>query len=430
MSEQRSASDPFSWILAETEHCNKCGFCLPACPTYRITGQELHSPRGRIAMVEAAARGELPNLSGVEDALSYCVGCRACEVACPSGVRYERILEAGRSFLIGRGSTAFRGSLVGRTALYLSQHRQAFGQLARLGRRWRRLAPGLGIGSDLLAMLPQSPSRPAPLPQTAKSFAARPAKPRVAFFGGCVMESVFSDANHAAQALLAAAGFQVTPMAGQTCCGAIHLHSGEKLVAKEMARQNISALENGSWDWIVNTAGGCGAMLQEYPELFSDDPNWKARADRFAAKVRDFTTLLLDSSAVPLSYQGDGSRVALQNSCHLANVQRVAGNPSALIRQVQGDTFVTFQDQDMCCGSGGLYNINHRDWAQMILEDKMQKLRVEAPTRILVNNPGCHLQMQSGVSHHPEVQATVEHLATYLWRCYERSASAPARSHP
>lgn len=412
-------------ILAETEHCNKCGFCLPACPTYRLTGQELHSPRGRIAMVEAAARNELPNWSGLEEALSYCIGCRACEPACPSGVHYESILEAGRTALIARGSHAFRGSLASRGALYLSKHRHAFGQLAELGRHFRHIVPDIGVGRDLVAMLPgpvapeslSNPAWPKP-PQSAG---------RVAFFASCVMESVFGEANRAAKNLLQAAGFTVETVSDETCCGAIHLHSGERSSAQEMARHNIFAFERGQWDYIVNTAGGCGAMLQEYPDLLAGEPSWQDRALRFSQRVRDFSTLLLDERATPLAYQGDHSRVTLQNSCHLANVQRIAPHPFQLLAQVEGDLVLTFKDQEMCCGSGGLYNINHREWAQAILDDKMGKLEAVEPNRILVNNPGCHLQMQAGVTRHEGLDASVEHLATYLWRCYLRAQGPKTR---
>jgi glycolate oxidase iron-sulfur subunit len=410
-------------ILSETEHCNKCGFCLPACPTYRITGQELHSPRGRIAMVEAAAREELPDWHGLEEALSFCVGCRACEPACPSGVHYERILEAGRTALIKRGSVAFRGSLAGRGARYLSQHRTTFGQLARLGRRWGKWVPNVGIGPDLLSMLPTSgdprPSTPPP---------RRPSPvgtgPRVGFFTGCVMDSVFSEANRAAMGLLTAAGFRVEVVAGQTCCGAIHLHSGETHAARAMAQDNIRAFEARDWDYVANAAGGCGAMLQEYGELFANDAVWRDRAERFASKVRDFATLLVHDAPIRLTYRGNGLRVALQNSCHLANVQRTAADPVSLITEVQGDTLIHFRSEAMCCGSGGLYNMNHPDWATAILDEKMTQLAPVRPQRILVNNPGCQLQMQAGVSRHTEVHATVEHLATYLWRAYCASDSA------
>ena len=419
-------AQPFTWVLAETEHCNKCGFCLPACPTYRISGQELHSPRGRIAMVEAAAREELPDLSGMEEALEFCVGCRACEPACPSGVHYERILEAGRTYLIRRGSTAFRGALASRSALYLTKHPKALRQIGRLGRRLSRIVPDVGIGSDFLGMLPKTRDTSAIRPVNT-NLPATPMSPRVAFFSGCVMDSMFADENLAARNLLEAAGYSVEVVLGQSCCGAIHLHSGEIESTKALAKANIVAFEREHWAWIANAAGGCGAMLQEYPELLADESDWVQRAEAFSSRVRDFSTLLLEPTASPLAFRGNGSRIVLQNSCHLANVQRAGQDPIRLLRQVEGDTLVSFQDQEMCCGSGGLYNINHRTWAQAILDDKMGKVAVKTPDRILVNNPGCQLQMQSGVSRHQEVRASVEHVATYLWRCHLAARSSQSR---
>ncbi len=413
------------WVLQETDHCNKCGFCLPACPTYRLTRQELHSPRGRIAMVEAAVRGELTTTAGLEEALSYCVGCRACELACPSGVRYERILETGRSLLVEGGSTAFRGSLAARTALYLAPRKHTFRSFARWGSLARRV-PLADLVSDYAVMLPEStgrsqPSRTMPRPS--------PTGPRVAFFSGCVMDAMFAEANRMAQQLLTAAGYRVFQLPSETCCGAIHLHSAQPAEAQRLAKANIAAFESEAADWIVNTAGGCGAMLQEYPELFAQDPAWKERAERFSARVRDFSSLLVAEEARPLGYLGDGSRVVLQNSCHLVNVQRVGDHPVQLLRQVTGNTFVPYADQNFCCGAGGLYNINHREWARGILDDKMDKVAALEPTKIIVNNPGCHMQMLWGVERHKErVHAKVEHLATYLWQCHQNYLRADEAS--
>ena len=405
------------WVLKETDHCNKCGFCLPVCPTYQLTGQEFHSPRGRIAMVEAAVRGELTTSSGLEETLSHCVGCRACEPACPSGVHYERILEAGRNLLVEGGSAAFRGSLTARSALYLATRKQTFRGFARWGSLMRRV-PLADLITGYAVMLPDSTGRRQSRAPTISS----PTGPRVAFFSGCVMDAVFADANLAAQQLLTAAGYRVFRPQSETCCGAIHLHSAEPEEAKRLARANIAAFESEAADWIVNTAGGCGAMLQEYPELLADDAAWRERAKRFSARVRDFSTLLVGEAARSLDYRGDGSRVVLQNSCHLVNVQGVGDHPVRLLRRVTGDTFIPYAEQDLCCGSGGLYNINHRDWARGILDHKMDKVAPLEPTKIIVNNPGCHMQMLWGVERHKAaVRATVEHLATYLWRCHQNA---------
>lgn len=413
-----SPDNAWEHVLDEINHCNKCGFCLPNCPTYRLTGEELHSPRGRIAMVEAAARGELEHEVAMEEALSYCVGCRACETACPSGVHYERILEAGRNYLISRGSRAFAGNLVSRQTLTLARHPQRFKRMVALARKLRRL-PLPPAFSKLRDMLPPSPSSPVAATTTTST---KPPK-RVLFFEGCVMEAAFEEVNRAVKNLLAEAGFDVLSAREQTCCGAIHFHSGETQVAMDLAKQNIKAFESDPDVFIVNTAGGCGAMLHEYQELFRQDSEWKDRARRFSDRVRDFSTLLLHEAPVRLRFQGTGERIALQNSCHLVNVSKAGQDPIRLLQQVEGDQWVPYFGQDICCGSGGVYNLTHTDWALGILDQKMAALSGVSPRRIIVNNPGCHLQMQWGVRRHPQIGAEVEHLGTYLWHCYQRAGS-------
>lgn len=417
----------WEWLIAETEHCNKCGFCLPACPTYRLTGEELHSPRGRIALVEAAVRGELaPDREALGTALSHCIGCRACETACPSGVHYERILEGGRAIAEEAGSKAFRGAWVSRGALRLSKHPTWFRRALAAG----RLAAGLPGLRPLAALLPPEPRAGRPPSRVEPHSGSL----RVAFFSGCVMEAAFPDANSDAILLLQAAGASVTVLAGQTCCGAIHFHGGRADEARALARKNIEAFEAARADYLVNTAGGCGAMLTEYPRLLADDPTWTKRAETLASRVRDVATLLLDSRLRRLSYQGNGDRVVLQNSCHLVNVQHAGEAPVALLDGVPEDTFLGYPEQDMCCGSGGLYNLNQPAFAAGVLERKMRQIRSLRPTRIVVNNPGCHLQMLAGVRRTPELGGIpVEHLATYLLRCHLRksaeqptSASMPA----
>lgn len=407
----------WQWLLNETEHCNKCGFCLPACPTYRLTGEEIHSPRGRIALVEASVRGELaPGAEALGTALSHCIGCRACETACPSGVHYERILEGGRQIAEEAGSKAFGASLMSRAALRVAKHPAWFRRAVAAGRLAVRI-PGLGSWA---AFLPP----PAKTEELGGEEAAGSRPLPVVFFSGCVMEAIFSDANAHAIKLLQTAGASVTVLAGQTCCGAIHFHSGRVDEARALARRNIAAFEASSAECIANTAGGCGAMLSEYPRLLADDPAWAARAEAFAGRVRDLATLLRDPRLRPLTYQGAGDRVVLQNSCHLVNVQHAGDDPLQLLQDVPGDTLLRYPEQDLCCGSGGLYNLNQPAFATAILDRKMAQIRPLKPTRVVVNNPGCHLQMLAGVRRNPDLgEIPVEHLATYLWRCYRRTAA-------
>ncbi|PSR33469.1 MAG: (Fe-S)-binding protein, partial [Sulfobacillus benefaciens] len=361
-------------ILAEINQCNKCGFCLPTCPTYQITGNELASPRGRIAMVEALARGEVTVGAGLEEALTYCLDCRACETACPSGVPYHRILEVGRNQLWQNRPATRKAPWLVRQALGTVTRPRRLARFSRWARRGRHLPLPAALRQFLPMLGPESPVPPAPdvIPHATAS---------AQFFSGCMMSAVFPEANHAAQHLLALAAVEVKTPPAQTCCGALHWHAGDAERARQLARQNIAAFA-GTTDPVVNTAGGCGAMLREYGDLFADDPVWAERARQFSARIRDWATLFLRyGQEVPLV--GDGERVTLQNSCHLVNVEKAGDDAVAVLQRVAQDTFVPLASQNRCCGSAGTYNVVHTDWALKILDQKMAEVEEEAPDRIL-----------------------------------------------
>ncbi|MCL4495844.1 MAG: heterodisulfide reductase-related iron-sulfur binding cluster [Firmicutes bacterium] len=403
--------------MEEIQHCNKCGFCLPACPTYQLTGNELHSPRGRIAMVEAAIHGEIDVGRGLEESLTYCLDCRACEVACPSGVRYHRVLESGRNLL--RKTRARPMSFAVRQILRLVKRPGRLRTAVRLGERIMRVIQPRPL-KPLIPLLGYKEQNIPPLTANASPEAS------VQFFEGCVMQAQFSDANQSAKNLLGRGRIATVSPERQGCCGALHLHSGYTEDAKAMARNNIEAFEDVNDSLIVNTAGGCGAMLMQYGELLADDPLWSERARRFSQRVRDWATVFREvSQKVPL--EGQGQRVVLQNSCHLVNVEHAGEDSVALLRTVAGDTFISYPEQDRCCGSAGTYNIEHPAWASEILESKMALLTTIAPDVLIVNNPGCHLQMRQGMSRLNGNTESVQHIAVYLERAAERAEKRTQR---
>lgn len=401
----------FDAAWAQINHCNKCGFCLPACPTYRLTRNELDSPRGRIAMVEGVLRDEIAAGEGLEHSLSYCLGCRACETSCPSGVEYHHILEAGKRSL-DQSRPGHRGiTFVPRLLLKLTTKPRRMRRLAYWARRAERLPLPQSL-RDLLPMLRYQSET------VAHASPAQTPRRTAAFFRGCVQEALFGDANQAAVEVLSVAGYEVAVPGGQTCCGALAWHAGRVDEARDLARENIKAFETADTGVIVNTAGGCGAMLSEYDAILADDPDWAERALRFSRQVRDFAAALGELPELP-RLVGSGERVALQNSCHLVNVEGGGEWPAKLIGAVQGDTLAALAGQDRCCGSAGIYNIQHPDWATRLLDVKMTEIVAEKPSRVLVVNPGCQLQMTMGVNR-AGLDATVEHLARYLYRAFLR----------
>ncbi len=368
-------------------------------------------------MVEAAVRGEIEVGTALDTSLTYCLACRACETACPSGVQYHRILDAGRNMLAKRRLQPLSPAI--RQILRLVRHPRWLRRMSKLGNHLKRFP----VPSSLQVLLPLLGYKEHKVSSVS---IPRESHGSLQFFEGCVMSAVFPDANQAAKNLLQRGGFTIDCPTHQQCCGALHLHAGQTDTAKELAKQNILAFEaSASERPIVNTAGGCGAMLMEYGELFREDPQWADRAWRFSARIRDWTTVFRSiSQNVPL--MGSGERVTLQNSCHLVNVEHAGQDSVFLAQQVFHDIFVALPSQDSCCGSAGVYNITHPEWAQGLLDKKMVDVSLIRPDRILVNNPGCHLQMRWGAEQRNHMsEGTVEHLATYLDRAATRAQANP-----
>lgn len=365
-------------VVEELSHCNKCGFCLPACPTYLATGDEFLSPRGRLALAEAAVAGEMPVGEELAETFALCLGCRACESACPSGVRYGRVYEAVRATLF-ETARRYTAPPAARLLLNLVRDRRRFARAVRAGRALRSVLPAAAR-----AVLDAAP--PDPGPPTAPAGTGEP----VQYFLGCVGEAVTAGANRAAVTLLARAGFAVGIPESQGCCGALHAHAGDLEAARVLARANVAAFERHPGQ-VVNHAGGCGAFLKEYGHLLADDPAWRSRAEAFAARVRDLSEALGEAPR-PLRWRGRGDRVALQNSCHLVHVQRIGALPGRLVAEVAEDRLVPWEGSERCCGSAGLYSLLEPEMAARVAAPSLDGLRRAKPTVLLVNNPGCALQ--------------------------------------
>ncbi|BAS29052.1 (Fe-S)-binding protein [Limnochorda pilosa] len=433
-----SVDGPVRLPLDETIQCMRCGFCLAACPTYRLTSLETQSPRGRIHLVRSAAEGGL-DVGAILPPLDLCIGCRACEAACPAGVRYGWILEETRAELEPRRrrgllERAIRAVALGRIlgtpggirlgAWLLRLYRSlGLDRLVRSTGLLRRLAPA---AAEMEAVLPRTRERRA---VNRTRTAAHPAT-RVAFFQGCVQEMAFRHVNEAAVRVLEAAGCQVTFPRGQGCCGAVHVHAGERELALQQARRTIAAFEAVDGEVIVSVAGGCGAALKEYPSWFEGDPVWEPRARAFAARCRDFTELL-DGLPLPPMKPVEAV-VTYQDSCHLRNVQKVVAPPRRLLQSVPGLRYVELPDAGRCCGAGGTYALTQPAMSRRVLDAKMADVAETGATILAVANTPCHLQLLlgarrlaegrvSGVEGQPGIE--VLHVAEILDRALE---GAPA----
>lgn len=411
----------------KTNKCVQCGYCLPVCPTYATMGKETHSPRGRINLVKMVGEGRITDLSVLEEPLDLCLGCRNCETACPTGVEYGSILEAARAALIRRKTfsapvrmlrnTMFTKvfpskkmmKLVG-NALWLYE-KTGIQKAVRASGLTDRLPYHLGVFESITPKA-VSPAERKQMPQRVK--AKGEAKYTVAFFTGCIMDAMFQRINRLSVQLLAEAGCDVIVISGQTCCGALHAHAGEMEEAKRLARLNIAAFENESVDFVVNNAGGCGAMLCEYAHLLADDAEWADRAEAFTQKSRDISQVLVACGGLRLNPRS-GERVTYQRSCHLTNVQRVTKEPLALIRGVPGIEFVEMEEAHMCCGSAGIYNMVHYEESMDILDEKMKHMKATEAAVVITTNPGCLLQMKLGIEREGRsTSMRAVHLVEYL----------------
>ena len=382
--------------------CVHCGFCLPACPTYLVTGDEGHSPRGRIVLMRALERGEMSSGdAALLEHLDACLGCRGCEPACPSGVGYGRGLEAAREQLFAqRGLSVLARSVLG-VFRYSGLWRGLF-TLARLFRATRlpgMLAGGnrVRFGMGMLASSAELRERPEwsrpekSTPPSPPPSPTPPTAPTVALFRGCVMDTLFRHVHAATRRTLEANGYRVVEVPGQVCCGALHEHAGDRPSARALAETNVSALA-GAADYIVVNSAGCGALLKDYGHLLGT-----SQASAVASSVRDVSELLAERGprpGAPLDLA-----VAYDAPCHLQHAQRVQDAPLALLRAIPALRIQLLAGSDRCCGSAGIYSVLRPRMARQVLESKIAAVRATSPALdlIVTGNPGCIMQIGAGL---------------------------------
>jgi glycolate oxidase iron-sulfur subunit len=380
------------------DDCVHCGFCLPTCPTYVLWSEEMDSPRGRIVLMkEGHEEISAPLLTH----LDRCLGCMACVTACPSGVQYDKLIEDARPQLERH---------VQRPPLERAHRRLIFGLFTRPG-RLRVLAPGAALAQKLglprlarrprvrrlaprlaamVAMTPETPLRRS-LSRLPRTFEARgERRGTVALLQGCVQRVFFSDVNEATARVLAAEGFEVHVPRLPRCCGALPMHAGEDVQARELAKATIGALER--YQTVVVNAAGCGSAMKDYGHVLRDEPAWAERAAAFAARVRDVSEFLADveprAERRPLAM-----KIAYHDACHLAHAQGVRAQPRELLRGIPGLELVEPAEWELCCGSAGIYNLVQPQPASELGERKARNLLDTGAEAVVAGNPGCALQI-------------------------------------
>lgn len=390
------------------DKCVHCGFCLPSCPTYALWGEEMDSPRGRIYLMKAG----LDRRAGMTPAFvrhfDACLGCMACVTACPSGVQYGPLIEATRGQIERRfprpaGDRLFRNLLFS-IVPYPSRLRLVLAPL--LAYQW--IQPFLRR-TGILDLLPSRLGALASLapPVSLKSLtatvpdytpAAGAPRMKVGLLTGCVQRLVFSHVNSATVRVLAAEGCDVRAPASQGCCGALALHAGRLDDARGFARRLIASFEGTDVERIVVNAAGCGSSMKEYGMLLAGDAAWSDRAAAFASRVRDVTELVAELGEPRARRQPLNLRVAYHDACHLAHAQRVWKQPRDLLAAIPGVELLGFAEQDMCCGSAGIYNLVQPVAARDLGIRKVDNIAAVSPDVVATANPGCTLQIASVAS--------------------------------
>ena len=409
--------------------CVHCGMCLPSCPTYRLTGQEMSSPRGRLWLMRGVADERLDLLDPLFDEQMYqCLNCRACEAVCPSGVHYGPLVEASRAQLEQHRPRPLRERVLRRVGLdWLFADSRRLRRLVRLLRLSERsgvtaLARKIGLlkvlGMDELQTLTPAISRQ-PLVPGNERWTADPVRnePRSArLFNGCIMGTVFANTNRAAARVMARNGADVDVPVGQQCCGALHVHAGMMEEARILARANIDAFERSGEDAIIVTAAGCGAALKEYGYLLKDDRGYAERAQRFSNRVRDFTEHLAEQELVPPT-RTIKRTVTYQEPCHLVHAQRISRQPRELMHAIPGLELVEMKESSLCCGSAGIYNIIREEMANELGDRKALHAMETLATEVITANPGCQMQVGASLRRNGS-KVRVRHIAELLDEAY------------
>jgi len=412
-------------IYDRTLDCVHCGLCLSTCPTYRETGRETSSPRGRIYMLRAVAENRAPLSDVISEEVYLCLGCRACETACPSGVKFGSMLELARAEIDRSGLRssravrlerwALRGLVANPRSLSVAISLLRAVQRLRVDRLVAALFPKAWREIYALAPVVPSASERRPLPPFTPALGEK--RGRVALFVGCVMPELFGAVNAATVRVLSRNGFEVVVPESQGCCGALHAHTGDLDFARNLARRNLEAFAAGDFDAVIVNAAGCGAVLRELEEWLPDEGSSLSRR---VCDVSEF----LDAAGIRPPGGRIESRVCYDDPCHLVHGQRVDAAPRRLLEQIPGLELQAHDDPAGCCGAAGIYNLTHRAMSRAVLDRKIQSLRAADPDYVASGNPGCLMQLRCGVAA-AGLRAAVVHPVELLDRAYAHSAVEP-----
>jgi glycolate oxidase iron-sulfur subunit len=405
--------------------CVHCGMCLESCPTYEQTGEEQHSPRGRVYLIKAVAEGKLTVNEQFMDPVFACLDCRACTTACPANVDVGGLIEEARGQV--RQAIPLTGMKKAVNKFFLHgvfPHQSRLNRLGGILKFYQKSGMQKAVRkTKLINIMPKHlVEMESIMPEVKTSVrkkyeshtlikAKGETKQEVALLTGCVMDVMFSDINEATINVLTRNGNDVSIPKNQTCCGALHVHAGDREMGRKLAKQNIEAFEDANK--VIVNAAGCGCMMKEYAELFREEPEWKARAEDFERKVEDISKYLHDTGFEKPKTEMK-TRVTYHDACHLAHGQGVRQQPRELLMDIPGVELVAMPNSDRCCGSAGIYNLTNPEMADAVLKSKMENVP-EVVDMISMGNPGCMLQMALGVQKYGRNQKIVHTVQLLDW---------------
>lgn len=429
------------------QQCMHCGMCLPTCPTYMETRLERHSPRGRIALMRAIADGRLDVTPVFGDEMYYCLGCLACETACPAGVDYAHMFEEARADVEKAGVLAKpqRDWIRAFTLRFIFVHPYLLKAIGRLmwiyqasGAEWtvRKLGLTRLLPKNLRELEPLSPRICAQFSDEIIGDIETPeagAKYRVGMLTGCIQDLAYSDVNRDTVDVLLANYCQVFTPGAQHCCGSLHGHNGELAVAREMARRNIDAMEKAAGaletlDAIITNAAGCGSHLKQYARLLADDSAYARKARLWSERLRDIHEWLAIISIEPApKVEGpDRSKVTYHEACHLCHGQKITKQPRQVLQAIPGVELVELPESTWCCGSAGVYNITQPEMSAKLLERKLDCIEKTKATVVASANPGCCVQLEHGIRQR-SLPVRVAHPITLLAEAYRAQRTDSAK---
>jgi len=419
------------------QQCMHCGLCLPTCPTYDATKVERNSPRGRISLMRAIADGQLEATKTFADEMYFCLGCLACQTACPAGVNYAELFEHARAEAEQSGAlnSPRRNFIRGFTLRWLFMDLRRLRFVSRVLRLYQRLGvQSLVRGSGILKLFPKRLRElEAMTPEIQSRFSAEliaPVTPavgskkyRVAMLTGCAQDPIFSNVNRDTVEILARNGCEVITPPAQSCCGSLHAHNGEWALAQELARRNIDQFPPAEFDAIITNAGGCGSHLKHFGKLLADDAAYRERAILWDTKVKDIHEWLMEIGLQSLPGKANQQVcpivVTYHDSCHLCHGQKITAQPRQLLKTIPGLKLVDLPESSWCCGSAGIYNLTQPEMADDLLRRKLAHIKSTGAQVVATANPGCLLQIING-ARGEGIPLRVVHPVTLLAEAYRQ----------